>query len=121
MWEWLAAAGDFEAKRCAERLWIDAHHDQIALTRIQQRIEQPRDLCVTLNRSEAIDPERVIRRIDYSHPVFTPEGVAAQTRHGEISGLHARTHYCGAYWGWGFHEDGARSALAACRPFGVGL
>jgi uncharacterized protein len=86
-----------------------------------QRIEQPRDLCVTLNRSEAIDPELVIRRIDYSHPVFTPEGVAAQGRHGEISGLHARTHYCGAYWGWGFHEDGARSALAACRPFGVGL
>ncbi|HXD55569.1 MAG TPA: FAD-dependent oxidoreductase [Solirubrobacteraceae bacterium] len=86
-----------------------------------QRIEHPEDLCVTLNRTEAIDPERIIRRIDYAHPVFTPDGVAAQSRHREISGLAGRTHYCGAYWGWGFHEDGARSALAACEPFGVGL
>ncbi len=86
-----------------------------------QRIEDPEDFCVTLNRTEAIDPERIIRRIDYSHPVFTPEGVAAQARHSEISGLQRRTHYCGAYWGWGFHEDGARSALAACEPFGVRL
>jgi uncharacterized protein len=86
-----------------------------------QRIEDRQDFCVTLNRTEAIDPQRIIRRIDYSHPVFTPAGVAAQSSHGAISGLHSRTHYCGAYWGWGFHEDGARSALAACEPFGVGL
>jgi predicted NAD/FAD-binding protein len=86
-----------------------------------QRIEDPQDFCVTLNRTEAIDPQQIIRRIDYSHPVFTPEAVAAQSSHSAISGLHARTHYCGAYWGWGFHEDGARSALAACEPFGVGL
>jgi predicted NAD/FAD-binding protein len=86
-----------------------------------QRLEHPQDFCVTLNRTEAIDPGRIIRRIDYHHPVFTPQGVAAQARHREISGLHSRTHYCGAYWGWGFHEDGARSALAACEPFGVGL
>jgi predicted NAD/FAD-binding protein len=86
-----------------------------------QRLEHPQDFCVTLNRTEAIDPAQIIRRIDYSHPVFTPQGIAAQARHGEISGLHSRTHYCGAYWGWGFHEDGARSALSACEPFGVGL
>ena len=86
-----------------------------------QRLQDPRDYCVTLNHGEAVDPAAVIRRIDYAHPVFTPEGVAAQARHREISGLHSRTHYCGAYWGWGFHEDGARSALAACEPFGIGL
>ena len=80
-----------------------------------------RDYCVTLNRTAAIDPEKIIRRIDYSHPVFTPGGVLTQTRHGEISGTASRTHYCGAYWGWGFHEDGVRSALQACAPFGVGL
>ena len=80
-----------------------------------------RDFCVTLNRTAAIDPEKIIRRIDYSHPVFTPGGVLTQTRHGEISGTATRTHYCGAYWGWGFHEDGVRSALQACAPFGVGL
>jgi predicted NAD/FAD-binding protein len=79
------------------------------------------DYCVTLNRSEAIDPRQIIRRIDYSHPVFTAAGVAAQARHGEISGTARRTHYCGAYWGWGFHEDGVRSALDACAPLGVSL
>lgn len=80
-----------------------------------------RDYCVTLNRSDAIDPRTVIRRIDYAHPVFTPAGVAAQARHGEISGTAGRTHYCGAYWGWGFHEDGVKSALDACVPLGVSL
>ncbi len=86
-----------------------------------QRLEADRDFCVTLNRSEAIDPETVIRRISYSHPVYTPAGVAAQARHASIGGLAARTHFCGAYWGWGFHEDGVVSALRACAPFGVTL
>jgi predicted NAD/FAD-binding protein len=86
-----------------------------------QRLEADRDFCVTLNRTEAIDPEHVIRTISYAHPVFTPAGVAAQARHREISGTERRTHYCGAYWGWGFHEDGVRSAIAACEPFGVTL
>ncbi len=57
-----------------------------------------------------------------AHPVFTPAGVAAQTRHCRDQRLWStRTHYCGAYWGWGFHEDGVRSALRACEPFGVAL
>ena len=86
-----------------------------------QRLTRDRDFCVTLNRTEAIDPAKIIRKIDYSHPVFTPAGVAAQARHATISGLHSRTHYCGAYWGWGFHEDGVNSALRACEPFGVRL
>ncbi|HEY3866548.1 MAG TPA: FAD-dependent oxidoreductase [Solirubrobacteraceae bacterium] len=86
-----------------------------------QRISADRDFCVTLNRSEAIDPAKIIRTIDYSHPVFTPAGVAAQSQHGAIGGFETRTHYCGAYWGWGFHEDGVRSALRACEPFGVSL
>jgi predicted NAD/FAD-binding protein len=86
-----------------------------------QRLRADRDFCVTLNRTEAIDPAKIIRTIPYAHPVFTPAGVAAQSRHAEISGLATRTHYCGAYWGWGFHEDGVRSALRACEPFGVSL
>jgi predicted NAD/FAD-binding protein len=77
-----------------------------------QSLSADRELCVTLNRSEAIDPAKVIRTIEYHHPVFTREGVAAQHRHGEISGRN-RTHYCGAYWRWGFHEDGVWSALRA--------
>ncbi len=86
-----------------------------------QRLHADRDFCVTLNRSEAIDPQKVIRTISYDHPVYTPAGVAAQQLHATIGGLAARTHYCGAYWGWGFHEDGVRSAMRACAPFGVTL
>ncbi len=81
-----------------------------------QRLPSKRELCVTLNRSEAIDPEQVIATIPYAHPVFTPEGWRAQDRHGEISGVN-RTHYCGAYWRWGFHEDGVVSALRVAERF----
>jgi predicted NAD/FAD-binding protein len=78
-----------------------------------QSLESATQLCVTLNRSEAIDPAKVIRTIDYAHPVFTRAGVAAQQRWGEIS--RGRTYYCGAYWGFGFHEDGVASALRVCE------
>jgi predicted NAD/FAD-binding protein len=86
-----------------------------------QRLRADRDFCVTLNRTEAIDPAKIIRTIPYSHPMYTPRGVAAQREHASISNLSSRTHYCGAYWGWGFHEDGVVSALRACEPFGVKL
>ncbi len=76
--------------------------------------------CVTLNLTEEIDPARVIRKISYAHPVFTSEGVRAQERVGQISGRQ-RTSYCGAYWGWGFHEDGVRSALRVATRFGAQL
>ncbi|UGS35884.1 NAD(P)/FAD-dependent oxidoreductase [Capillimicrobium parvum] len=75
-----------------------------------QSLDPGCDLCVTLNHTAAIDPGHVLKTIRYAHPVFTPEGVAAQARHHEISGPRTRTHYCGAYWGWGFHEDGVVSA-----------
>ncbi|HEY5286623.1 MAG TPA: FAD-dependent oxidoreductase [Solirubrobacteraceae bacterium] len=85
-----------------------------------QSLKADRELCVTLNRTAAIDPQQVIRTIPYAHPVYTAEGVRAQARRAEISGRN-RTHYCGAYWGWGFHEDGVRSALDVGEHFGVGL
>jgi uncharacterized protein len=79
-----------------------------------QQLRADREFLLTLNRSEAIDPAKVLRRFTYEHPVYTAEGVAAQAQHGEISGVR-RTHYCGAYWGWGFHEDGVLSAIRACE------
>jgi predicted NAD/FAD-binding protein len=82
-----------------------------------QSLVADRDYLVTLNRSEAIDPDAVIRRIDYAHPIYTPEGVAAQRRWAEVSGSR-RTHYCGAYWRWGFHEDGVWSALRVSERLG---
>jgi predicted NAD/FAD-binding protein len=79
-----------------------------------QRLRSKRQFLVTLNRDEEIDPEKVLRRFSYDHPVYTAEGVSAQAHHDEISGVR-HTHYCGAYWGWGFHEDGVLSALRACE------
>lgn len=79
-----------------------------------QGLTAPRELCVTLNHTEAIHPASILTRITYHHPVFFPEAIAAQQRHGEINGSR-RTFYCGAYWGFGFHEDGVNSALTACR------
>jgi predicted NAD/FAD-binding protein len=85
-----------------------------------QSLDADRDFCVTLNRGEAIDPERVIGAREFSHPVFTHAALAAQRRWAEVSGVR-RTHYCGAYWGFGFHEDGVQSALRVCERFGVSL
>jgi predicted NAD/FAD-binding protein len=82
-----------------------------------QSLDSDREFLVTLNRTEAIDPDKVIRVIDYAHPVFTPEGIRAQERWSEISGVR-RTHYCGAYWRWGFHEDGVWSALRVSKALG---
>jgi len=75
---------------------------------ILQGIDVPGALCVTLNRSEAIDPAKVLRRVTYHHPVFTAAAVAAQARFAEVSGVR-NTYYCGAWWRYGFHEDGVLS------------
>src|SRR5207244_1294869 len=77
------------------------------------------EFCVTLNRTSAIDPERVIASFQYAHPVYTSAALAAQARRHEISGRN-RTYYCGAYWGHGFHEDGVNSGLSAARELSVG-
>ncbi|MFN7924461.1 MAG: FAD-dependent oxidoreductase [Bryobacteraceae bacterium] len=78
-----------------------------------QGLASPHTYCVSLNE-EGIDPGRVIRRITYHHPQFLPGRQAAQRRHEELMGPN-RTSFCGAYWGYGFHEDGVRSAMNVCR------
>lgn len=83
-----------------------------------QGLDAPEPLVVTLNRSEAVDPARVLRRLAYQHPVYTPQSVAAQRRRAVIQGQN-RTWFAGAYWGWGFHEDGMRSAVDVAAGLGV--
>ncbi len=83
-----------------------------------QGLDAPEPLVVTLNRSEAVDPARVLRRLAYQHPVYTPQSVAAQQRRAVIQGQN-RTWFAGAYWGWGFHEDGMRSAVDVAAGLGV--
>jgi predicted NAD/FAD-binding protein len=78
------------------------------------------EFCVTLNGSGEIDPAKVIRELSYAHPVYSPAGVSSQGRREEINGVR-RTYFCGAYWGYGFHEDGVKSALAVCKHFGKSL
>lgn len=75
-------------------------------------------LIVSLNQSHAIDPGKVIRRMVYHHPIYSTASVAAQARKDEIQGRR-RTWYAGAYWGWGFHEDGLRSAVDVARALGA--
>ena len=91
----------------------------VALTynmNILQRLNAQSPFLVTLNRSDVIDPTRIIKHITYHHPLFTQASVAAQARQRELNGTRA-TYYCGAWWGSGFHEDGVVSALQALDHF----
>lgn len=83
---------------------------------ILQSLESPEPFLVTLNYISNIDSTKIIKTLNYTHPVFTPQGIAAQLRHADISGVN-RTGYAGAYWRNGFHEDGVVSALAAFEHF----
>ena len=93
--------------------------DEVALTynmNILQNLQTDKTYCVTLNYSENINPQKIIKKISYDHPIFTPEGINAQKNHRLINGT-SRTYYCGAYWRNGFHEDGVVSALTALEHF----
>ncbi len=93
-------------------------HRQVAVTynmNILQDLDCAEQYCVTLNNDRHIDPSRVIRRIQYQHPVFSLDAVAAQHRQVELNT--DRTFFCGAYWRNGFHEDGVVSALNAIAHF----
>lgn len=83
---------------------------------ILQNIDSPQPILVTLNHTDNINPAKIIKRLQYTHPVYTIAGAVAQARHAEISGQN-RTGYAGAYWLNGFHEDGVKSALAALQHF----
>ena len=83
-----------------------------------QSLQSERPFVVTLGRGQDIDPARVLARMRYHHPVYTHASVAAQARRGEVNGVN-RTWYAGAYWGFGFHEDGLRSGVDVARALGV--
>ena len=87
---------------------------------ILQSLDVAKTYCVTLNSNEIVNESKVIKELDYEHPLFTELGVSAQKRKQEISGVN-NTYYCGAYWHNGFHEDGVVSALEVCRHFGLSL
>lgn len=86
------------------------------MTRLQ-RLPTDTHYLVTLGGDDLVDPDQVIARRDYAHPLYTPESVAAQRRLPEIAT--DRLAFAGAYHGWGFHEDGARSGVAAVERLGL--
>ncbi|MGW2825725.1 NAD(P)/FAD-dependent oxidoreductase [Streptomyces sp. NPDC001443] len=82
-----------------------------------QRLDAEQTYVVTLGGQDRVDPARVLARMTYEHPVYTPESVAAQRRLPELNT--ALTAFAGAYHGWGFHEDGCRSGVEAAAALGV--
>jgi predicted NAD/FAD-binding protein len=101
-----------------------AERDRVALTyhmNILQRFSSPENFLVSLNIDSAIDPKKILGRWSYDHPKFTVAAVAAQARWAEISRLDRRTHFAGAYWRFGFHEDGVQSGVRVANAFGEDL
>lgn len=87
---------------------------------ILQGLNTSEPFLVTLNPGNRLKPEKILRRFNYAHPVYSVASQAAQQRRHEICGQD-RIHYCGAYWYNGFHEDGVRSALDVCKRFGESM
>lgn len=87
---------------------------------ILQGINAETTFCVTLNKTDGIDPDKVLGTYRYAHPVFTLGAIAAQQRWQDINGP-KNTWFCGAYWANGFHEDGVNSAIRVARSFGIEL
>ncbi|MFE9487351.1 NAD(P)/FAD-dependent oxidoreductase [Streptomyces sp. NPDC006641] len=82
-----------------------------------QRLDATQTYVVTLGGQDRVDPTRVLARMAYEHPVYTPESVAAQRRLPKLTT--AVNAFAGAYHGWGFHEDGCRSGVEAAAALGV--
>ncbi len=106
-WNYRMSSCTSSAGSAAVTYWMNRLHG----------LASPPDYLVTLNASEPIDPAAVLATMDYEHPIYTPQAVAAQSR---LAGLATETTvYAGAYHGWGFHEDGCRSGVEAARHFGI--
>ncbi len=100
---------DRDARRATVTYWMN----------VLQAIDSTRPILLTLNRSDAVDPACVLGEYEYAHPVFDAAAIAAQRRRHEIQGGRGIS-FAGAYWGYGFHEDGVQSGLEVARAIGRG-
>ncbi len=87
---------------------------------ILQSLKSTKTYCVTINNTQDLDKDKIIKEIVYHHPLYTKKSVQAQSKKSSICGKN-NTYFCGAYWGYGFHEDGVNSALDVCKKFGLSL
>ncbi|MEV5124619.1 FAD-dependent oxidoreductase [Streptomyces decoyicus] len=95
----------------ADKVQVTYHMNRL------QRLNTPEDYLVTLNATDRVATHRVLARMVYEHPLYTPESVAAQQCLPQLNT--AVTAFAGAYHGWGFHEDGCRSGVQAAAALGV--
>jgi predicted NAD/FAD-binding protein len=109
-WNYLMGAGDGHRPRVSITYYLNR----------LQRLDDPVPFLVTLNPPHEPEPRSVIRRMQYRHPVYSRDSVATQAELPRLNGRR-RTHYCGAYFGNGFHEDGLVSAIAVADDLGVGF
>lgn len=98
---WNARIPAQTSERCHVSYWMNS----------LQGIDSETSFIVSLNCRERIDPGKIWAERIYHHPVFTRESIKAQRTKPLINGVN-NTWFCGAYWGWGFHEDGVKSALS---------
>jgi len=110
-------------RRLAWAAWnyhlLAAERDHVAVTynlSMLQRLPTRTPLLLSLNIADQVEPGKVIKHLSYEHPIYTPAAIAAQARQAEINGVN-RAYFCGAYWRYGFHEDGVVSALDAIEHF----
>jgi predicted NAD/FAD-binding protein len=83
-----------------------------------QSLPAPERFCVTLNPNGMVADSTIVREMNYAHPLMTLPAIRAQGRWHEISGKN-HTHFCGAYWFYGFHEDGLNSAIRVAQSLNV--
>lgn len=108
------ASWNYQVDESTARSTVTYHMNRL------QSINSPEQFCVTLNNLAEIDTAMIVRKFAYQHPVFTHRSVSAQDRQQAILGPN-RTYFCGAYWGYGFHEDGVNSGLRVAAHFGATL
>lgn len=110
------ASWNFRSHGDANRLVLTYHMNRL------QPLSTKQDWFVSLHAEDLLDPANIAGRYDYEHPRYTQAAIQAQGRWAEVSGpasVHGRTHYAGAYWGYGFHEDGLKSGIRVARDLGV--
>lgn len=101
--------------------YLDVQHDAPALTYYMNRLQginSSTHFCVSVNLNNHINKEKIIKQFSYCHPCFDLDTAKIQAQHELINGKN-NTYYAGAYWGYGFHEDGVKSAIKACEPLGA--
>ena len=102
---------------------LNEDDDTVTLTynmNILQSLNASKTYCVTINDCDLVDKDKIIKKINYEHPLFTKDTIESQNNKNLINGVN-NTYFCGAYWGNGFHEDGVNSALDVCKKFGMEL